>query len=115
MKARSVAHAHTNVAGVQIELEPESLLFRLKQRQSEVQQATEFFKSLGAPYVEVFYEDLLQDPGNASELLPFLNVERRELGSNLKKLNPKRVTDSLSNANAVADALAGSEFADLLD
>lgn len=114
VKVRSVAHANAEVAAVQIELEPESLLFRLKQRQSEVQQATAFFESLGAPYVEVFYEDLLDDPARARELLPFLGVADRELGSGLKKLNPKRVVDSLSNADAVAKALESSEFAGLL-
>lgn len=114
VKARSVAHANTDVAAVRIELEPESLLFRLNQRRGEVQQATAFFQSLGTPYVEVFYEDLLEKPETARVLLPFLGVADSELASGLRKLNPRRVADSLSNADAVGDVLRGTAFADLL-
>jgi len=114
---RGVAHAETGaeVDDLRIELDTLTLQTRLEQRESEIQQTSDFLAAENVPCREVHYEDLLAGPSALEPIQGFLGVgEREELTSNLTKLNPTSHRQLIRNYDAVQEALTGTRFAGLL-
>ena len=110
------ATAGSDVAPVRIQVEPETLEYRLQQRDDSIRQACAAFRRLGVPYREIVYEDLLQDKSRFSEILEFLSVEpdQQPPSSPLQKLNSTDHRQLIDNYAEVASALQGTRFAELL-
>ena len=64
------------------------------------------FKSVGLPYTEVFYEDLVADEGGFDSLFEFLGVEPAPVSSSLQKIEPDAHEELIENYGEVRDALA---------
>ena len=116
-KIRKYYHAPqgTDVARVQIYVEPETLEYRLAQRDDTIRQAQRSFQELGVPYHEISYEDLVDDESRINEALDFLAVETNQtLHSPLTKLNSANHRQLIANYDEVAAALSGTRFVGLL-
>lgn len=64
------------------------------------------------PLLSVRYEDLARDPGGTvAQVLDFLGVQRVPLATDLRKQNPERLSDLVSNYAELKAAFAGSQWA----
>jgi hypothetical protein len=117
-KIRKYYHASrdSEVAPIQIYIEPETLEYRLEQRDDFIRQACRSFQQLGVPYCELVYEDLLRDDLRIRAVLDFLAVESHTeaLCSPLRKLNSTNHRELIANYEDVVAALRHTRFADLL-
>ena len=73
----------------------------------------DFWRGGGRPYREVWYEDLVESPAVFTAVQEWLGVEPVHLESSLRRLGPGPAP--LANRDQVADALAGTRYADLLE
>lgn len=68
------------------------------------------------PHIEVVYEDYTQDISGGNErILDFLGVRRLPLTSDLEKVNPDDLGQSIKNYDEVAFALKDSQYEKFLD
>jgi len=98
-----------------VELNPETVLDELQELESRIErgrQAMSGFKTL-----EITYEDLVRSSSlTCKKVLEFLNVDAdSELDSRYVKIMPQSIRQSLSNGEAVADALQGTRYAHMLE
>ena len=118
VKLRRRAHSVSGVAveAVRVDLEAHSLVGRLAARGAEVEVVRREFSGLGVPYCELFYEDLLADRAEISEVLEFLGVDAdaTALSSQFSRLNTTSHRELLKNYDDIACVLAGTRFEDLL-
>lgn len=63
------------------------------------------------PLLSVRYEDLVRDPdGSLAEVLDFLGLQHFPLETEMRKQNPERLADLVTNYAALKAAFAGSEW-----
>lgn len=118
LRARKYHHAApgAEVPVVQVELEAATLAHRLARFEAAIDAGRADFKTLGTPWLEVTYEELLEDPAKINRILEFLGVERcaESLTSQFKKLNPTDHRQTIANYDEVRKALRTTRFAGLL-
>ncbi len=117
VRVRKYHHAApgAEVAAVKVRIEPQTLVYRLEERDGMIQSAREECRQLGTPCLELIYEDLLADVSRLDECFQFLGIEATDsLTSSYQKLNPKSHREILANYEEVAEALAPTRFAQLL-
>lgn len=115
-KVRKFYHAPAgaDVPPVRLALEPETLVYRLEQREGEIEAARRQCRALFSTR-EVIYEDLVEGRQPLHETLSWLGVDGgAELHSDFQKLSPREHARTLTNFEAVAAALRGTRFAQLL-
>lgn len=115
-KVRKFYHAPAgaDVPPVRIELEPETLAYRLAQRDQEIEEARTACRHLFHTR-EVIYEDLVAGRQSLASILSFLGVDPdAPLRSEFQKLSPRDHRESISNYDAVAAALRDTPYARLL-
>ena len=103
-----------DVERVRVNLDIDDLKRRMTLHQRGIAGARVRFKKVGLPYREVFYEDLVADEGGFKSLFEFLGVEPAPVTSSLQKLNPSAHEELIENYGEVRDALADTEYAELL-
>lgn len=113
--ARDVFHALPGdpVAPVTVRLNAGELPERLAAAEHEVDRHRARLADLGAPRLEVAYEDLVADPdGGFEALLAFLGLTppAAPLHSPLRKLVTGSHAEVIENYGTVADALAGTRW-----
>jgi LPS sulfotransferase NodH len=118
VQTRHVAHAHSGgeVQPLQLELDPYTLVERLRARADSVRQARELFSTMGLPYAEIYYENLLADASRIHEAIQFLGIDAvpEQLESSLQKVNPTDHRQLIANYDEVQGLLKDTEFFDLL-
>jgi len=68
------------------------------------------------PLLTVYYEDLVRDPdGSLAAVLDFLGLPHSALATDMRKQNPERLSDLLTNYAELKAAFAGSEWADFFE
>ncbi len=117
MKARGVAHIKPNemVEDIKIDLDVNMLIPRISAIAKGIRLNSEKFSML--PYLEVYYEDFINDPpGTAEGIFDFLGVTNvSNLEMPLKKVNPDPVELSIGNYSEVRMKLLGTPYAKYLD
>ncbi len=114
-RVNNVAHTTRSVERVQVTLQEEKLISRL----TSIARANERMEEAvaGMPYLRVYYEDFIEHKDREVErMLNFLSVDAsRQLHSDLIKGNPDSLRNIISNYEAVAGILKGTEFEWCLD
>ena len=102
---------------MRIELNPETLISRLNKLQRNILIARRLLRWCRLPHIEVAYEDLLRDQSGFNLIWNFLSINPEEHmpQSNLIKIRKGRHSDVISNYDEVKEALASSEFAELIE
>lgn len=119
-KATKIAHSvldeQKNIPPVQIELDPQETIKKLVSLQRNVKFAKHLTRWTGVRCLEVYYEELKQDPANFAPLFAFLDVNKDELPpqSNMAKLVRANYPTLISNFEELKETLAGTEFAEFL-
>lgn len=116
-RARSQYHALASdpVAPSTVNLPAEDLVSELESLQHSVERIRLLLRLLPAPSVEVSYEELTRDDGNAFRpVFGLLGVEPRRLSSRFAKLNRKPKSELIANYAEVERALSGTRFESLL-
>lgn len=114
--ARKVAHAEQGsaVESIRVHIEPDRLVRQLRRRQREQRAFSLLLGHLGLPYLELFYEDIVDDRSRLTACLGFLGCSALPLDSSLSKLNPSRHSELIENFAQVQAALAATRFSGLL-
>ena len=113
-QGRLHAREGEQVEQVRVRLETDDLMRRMTLHERAVAGARVRFKRVGLPYREVVYEDLADDESGFADLFEFLGVEPAPVTSSLQKLNPSAHEELIENYGEVRDALADTEYAELL-
>ncbi len=99
-----------------IAVDPEAILGRIKQLEAAESKARDRLRS--HPTIELFYEDLISEPDkelgkvlSALGLESEIDVERIRL----KKQNPRSLSETIENFDAVSQALSGSKYESCLN
>jgi LPS sulfotransferase NodH len=102
--------------GTRIELDPGTLVYRLKKLRRNILVARKLLRCCRLPHVEVAYEDLLRDQSHFSLIIDFLsiNTDGCAPSSDLLRIRRGGHADVISNYDEVKEALAGSAFAELI-
>ena len=110
---RGVLHARSGqtVEAVRVRLRTEDLVERMNMHHREIVAARRSFRSIGLPYQEAVYEDLVRDETGYASLFRFLDVEPQPVSSSLQKVNPTAHEELIENYGEVRDALEGTKFA----
>ena len=110
-------HTTEPVAAVSMAISPAAALAAMRRAAAEYESHERLFAD--HPRLQLSYETMIDGPGLradvAREVCRFLGVAERPMRSNLVKVNPERLRDMVTNYDEVADAVAKSEFAALLD
>lgn len=114
--ARNVAHAEQGsaVESIRVHVDPDRLVRQLRRRQREQRVFSLLLAHLGLPYIELFYEDIVDDRSRLDACLEFLGCSALPLDSNLSKLNPSRHSELIENFAQVQAALAVTRFSGFL-
>ena len=114
--ARKVAHAKegVEVEQVRIRVEPGLLLRQMERRQREQRWFAWLLGRLSVPFLQLVYEDIVDDQSRLNECLGFLGCPCVTLGSRMTKLNPGCHADLVENIDDVSTALQGTPFAVML-
>ena len=101
----------------QITLDSNTLLRRLKVLRRNILIGRGVLRWSGLPHIEIDYEDLAQDPSRFNLIWNFLsiNVKGGPPQSDLVKMRKGGHADVISNYDQVKNALANSQFAELID
>src|SRR5262245_26500273 len=113
-QGRLHAREGEQVEQVRVRLETDDLMRRMTLHERAVAGARVRFKRVGLPYREVVYEDLADDVSGFAALFEFLGVEPAPVSSSLQKLNPSGHEELIENYGEVREALADTEYAELL-
>lgn len=111
---QGVFHARDGqeVEAVRLRLDTDTLVRRLTLHERAIAGARVRFKRVGVPYIEVVYEDLVEDEqAGFDELFRFLDVEPQRVSSSLQKVNPTAHEELIENYGEVRNALEGTPFA----
>lgn len=102
---------------LQLMLDPDWLLGRLRTLQRHVRLARTLLSTTGVRHLELHYEALKQDAGMFTAVADFLGVDAPPQlpQSRLTRLVRSGYRDTLANYDEIAAALAGSEFAIFLE
>ncbi len=100
-----------------VELDSATLLRRLRAQQRMVSTTRQLLRLSGLPFLEVAYEDLVQDPIHFDSLWNFLgiNPQGQLPQSQLKKIGTRHHRDVIGNYHQVRTTLLGTPFAHLLE
>ncbi|MCL2923557.1 MAG: hypothetical protein MGF17_02735 [Trichodesmium sp. MAG_R04] len=88
------------------------LLDRIKYYDSYLSKCEQFLSNKSIPFLQLNYEDHIEnDPNIASKLIfDFVGVEYSQSKINYVKTNPYKIQDILSNYEEVRDYLKGTQF-----
>lgn len=102
---------------IQICLDPQTLIGQMKRRRRIIMVARKLLHWCRLSHLEVAYDDLLRDQACFSLLWDFLSInpEGHMPQSNLIKIRKAGHADIISNYGEVKEALAGTEFAKLIE
>jgi hypothetical protein len=102
---------------MRVELDTHNLLKQMERLQKKQNLARKLLRWCRLPHVQVAYEDLLHDQAEMNAVLEFLSVKPEGFTpqSTLTKIRKGKQRDVISNYNEVADLLADSRFAALLE
>jgi LPS sulfotransferase NodH len=102
---------------VQIHLEPEELIDRMRRWKRKVVLARRLLRWFRMPHVEVIYEDLSRDPENFARVWAFLGFDPDQQSVDTKYVKLVRAShvDLIENYVEVKNALADTEFAELIN
>jgi LPS sulfotransferase NodH len=100
-----------------VRLDPAEVLRQLDWEETKVRRAGRVLRALRVPLLEVYYEDLVADPGRYADVLRFVGVDgsEAELKTSLQKWNRRRYDEAIENFDAVRAALAGTPYERLLE
>ena len=113
--ARGQAHAWAGeaVREVQVSLDPEATVTKLKALERQVSLARFFLRVGRLPVNELIYEDLFTDSSGFDEVFEFLGVDpeaAHALASSMKKLNSAPKDELIENWDELSQALVGTRF-----
>jgi len=114
--SRKTAHTLEGMAveRVRIHVEPDLLLRQLLKRLREQRWFARLLRHLGTPYLELVYEDIVDDQSRLNDCLEYLGCSNTTLSSRLTKMNPRRHDELIDNFADVAAALRGTRFSTML-
>jgi LPS sulfotransferase NodH len=117
VRIRNTAHARDEVQHIQINLDPNTLLPRIRKKERKVNWARRVFSRLGLPYLEVSYEGLVTARVSFGAMLEYLGIGSgyEAMNTSFKRLNKGTHQELIENYNEVVTLLAGTEYAQLLD
>lgn len=106
-----------NLSKTKIYIPTDSLIENLDSISKENQELDESVQSLGVNYITVSYNQLMENnPSKFDKILSFLEVKKKnELFSNLKKVSPSELENSIENYNEVKQILEKSKYSSFLD
>ena len=116
-------HSFGRVKPFQMEFNVDMVLGECKRYVSNVAAMKEWLRTLGRPLLEITYKDIVGGEGKETVLMPtatadklcdFLNVPRRILYCELKRVNGYPLSDIVTNWNELKEAIQNSEFAECL-
>jgi LPS sulfotransferase NodH len=100
---------------VMVDLDPKTLLKRLKRLQMKTEIAKCFLKLLNFSHLEIAYEDLLADSDNFNKLNQFLNVKSTcTPKTNLTKIRRGDHSSVIRNYEEIKRLLSNTEFYNLI-
>lgn len=110
---RDIYHSKKEVNNdISIKINTKELISRIEWEENQVLKAKKRFSSLKVPYLEIYYEDLLNEQRNFHKVLNFLKLKEPypELNSPLKRLNKQSYSESISNYNEVKEILKNTKY-----
>jgi hypothetical protein len=104
-------------SNIRVELNAKTLTNRLKKLRRNINMSRKLLRWSRLPQIEITYEELLCDQSRFGLIWDFLSVnpEGQLPQSDLAKIRKGGHAEVISNYDEVKKALAGSEFAGLLD
>ncbi len=114
--AHTIAGERSNLPVVQIELDPQTTLARMRSLQRNVKWARRMLDITGVRHIDVIYENLRQDPANFLPIFDFVGADAQEKPpeSKLVKLVTADYPQLIQNYSELEQCLRGTEFASLL-
>lgn len=105
------------VDGAHVQIDPVAALADMRSVHSQYQHFEEIFSA--HPRLQLVYEDLISqqtiDPNVSDSICDFLGIQRAVMKSRLVKMNPDPLSKIVTNYNELAEAIAGTEFTNLLE
>jgi len=99
----------------QVRVDPKQLLIKMKQLRVYQQQNRDELNRSGIKWMEVHYEDLVENNTKICDALSFLGCGCPDLGvSNVQKIIQKPLASLISNWDEVVKKLSKTEFAHYL-
>lgn len=113
----SIIEDRDKIPTINIKLDPHTTLVALRRKQRWIRWVRKLLELSHVRYIEVLYEDLLQNPESFLPLFIFLGEEDIDEipTSRFVKLINSDHRELISNYPALEQGLAGTEFANLLD
>ena len=110
-EARKVAHSELQVEQVRVELPTDTLIAKLDQLSNDSNAWKKLFEA-SAPYLEVGYENFVNDRSNeSSRIMKFLGLDENfELESRLVKLNTASLHEIITNYADIQECLKGTAY-----
>lgn len=117
VRIRNTSHTWDEVQNIQIKLDLNTLLSRIRRKERKIHWARRIFSRLGLPYLEVSYEVLVATLVSFGAILEFLGIRSgyQAMNTSFKRLNKGTHRDLIENYDQVAELLVGTEYAHLLD
>jgi LPS sulfotransferase NodH len=114
-ETRSLYHMHEDKKFSAIAVSPKSLVRKLESIEGEYQQWKE--RLVGSTFTTVYYEELSANRDSEfGRIREFLGLAyRTEPSTTMKKINPDRLEDSISNFHEIAEALVGTKYEGFLE
>lgn len=102
---------------VQVELDPNTLIRRLKTRQRKIKRGQMILRLSGLRSIEIGYEDLQKDPSVFQSLSQFLSIETDSVipQSRFQKIQRKSQGQIIKNYAEVKKVLEGTRFLSYLE
>ena len=116
---RGLAHSEKKVKHVKVYVDPENIiniLDKIVQSQKNIKKEISF-KFQNNPYLEVYYEDLLNSCiGQLDRVFEFLEIKKCLIPKpNLKKLNPDNISSLIDNYDEIRHVLEKSAHKNFLN
>jgi len=100
-----------------IRLDPEEVVRMIRQKQDLLNRYAQRPKQVGAPFIEVDYEDLSGDDADSQfrRIQEFMGVEPRTLQAGIVRQNPYALDELIENFDEVARRLKSAGFSHMLE
>lgn len=100
-----------------VSLDTERICSVIATRRATVEEYRSFLSSIGLPYHEIIYEELLQDNSRIKEAVKFLKLGTDSFSpaSSSKKVINKPLSEVLENYQELKNVLQGTEFERLIE